>query len=616
MNPSHSHLHLAEPLRVLSESERARVSLVRSGEGLRVLKVERSVAGQDAGVLLGRYERLSELSRGPGLLPILGCGLTGDGGVWLLLPPGDNLPGLPGLETEAGIEQYTPMTLRMRTQEAGPAGARQVAVWGQRLCAGLGLLHGSGLVHRNVQPANVVFVEGEPRLGDYSRVGEVGSRVQTKGMEGFDPVQGGDDEGGDLHALGRTLYEAWTGRDRMEFPSLSRRVLESPEWGECGLGLNDVILKSGRGRGAGGFGSAEEFGKALLEVESGKRGIKRRVWLKGAVVAGVGVAAGWAVLGRREALPPLKWERVVEGSVEPLQSLRNRLAIDWQQRRIHYILNTEPQTTVRTINADTFKRESTVHEEVLQDVGMVAWHPLRRSILMLPESGKVWEWKHGVKGATVLANGPVQVPVSGTPYWNRLTRRVGVFGGYGYFRVYNQRSELDIEKGQWVEVEPHDLRKAIWPRGGPLCSVDSGGGHLHVAAGAGSSLGQQGKREPGLGEFNGQFHMLDDVWSLDLKTGEWLQLLPLGRLGLGRVVMIFRHPRANALIVVLCRELHVAQPDRARAYMVELDRPGRLIEMGMDGTAPVLAEVHGYEFDPKDGQLLVIAGEAVYRVTM
>ena len=82
------------------------------------------------------------------------------------------------------------------------------------------------------------------------------------------------------------------------------------------------------------------------------------------------------------------------------------------------------------------------------------------------------------------------------------------------------------------------------------------------------------------------------------------------------MVMIFRHPRANALIVVLCRELHVAQPDRARAYMVELDRPGRLIEMGMDGTAPVLAEVHGYEFDPKDGQLLVIAGEAVYRVTM
>ena len=312
MNTNPPNLDGIENLRLISEGERTRTWLVRGVDVLLVLKGELPGIGVDGGTLLARYERLKELSPGPGLLPILGCGVAEDGWVWHLVPLGDNLPGMPGLETAAGIEQYTPMTLRMRTQESGPAGARQVAEWGQRLCGGLELLHRSGLLHRGIQPSNVVFLQGEPRLGDYSRVGEAGSRVQMEGMEGFEPVLGGNSEEGDLHALGRTLYEAWTGRDRMEFPSLSRRVLESSEWAECGLGLNDAILKSDRGRENGGFRSAGEFGKALLDAGIGRRKVNRRAWLRSAVLAGLGVGAGFAILRGLRPVPRLHWELVGE----------------------------------------------------------------------------------------------------------------------------------------------------------------------------------------------------------------------------------------------------------------------------------------------------------------
>ena len=92
-----------EKVRLLSEGGRTKVYLVRGDEGLQILKGEQPVAGEDAKAVLRRYERLKELSRGPGLMPILGCGVAEDGWVWHLLPLGDNLPGLPALETQVGL---------------------------------------------------------------------------------------------------------------------------------------------------------------------------------------------------------------------------------------------------------------------------------------------------------------------------------------------------------------------------------------------------------------------------------------------------------------------------------------------------------------------------------
>ena len=605
-----------EKVRLLSEGGRTKVYLVRGDEGLQILKGEQPVAGEDAKVVLRRYERLKELSRGPGLMPILGCGVTEDGWVWHVLPLGDNLPGLPALETQVGIEQYTPMTLRTRTQEMGPAGARQVAEWGQRLCAGLELLHRGGLFHRNIQPANVVFVEGEPRLGDYSRIGETGSRVEAGGVDGFQPSQRGDDSSGDLHALGRTLYETWTGRDRMEYPSLSRRVLESPEWVECGLGLNEVILKSGEAVGKGGFTSAAEFGKALLEVGVGKRGVNRRGWLKRTVLAGLGVGAGVVILRGLRPVPRLHWDLVREEGARMDDWQGRKWEADWERRRMYSPYFAKDRKNIHLLNVDTYGVETIPCEGVDYQCMAMGWHPFRRSLILSSPKQDVLEWKPGVAGLKLLGGNAAGLAVGDAFYWNPVTRRIGTFGGYGNFRVRNGRVEFDIEKGEWVQVEADDVKKPIWPRYRSLTEVDEEGMVLYVLAGVGSPSGQQAKEAPGLPGFDGHFHVLDDVWRLDLVTLKWRQLLPPGMLGLNRAAFAFHDRTSDALVVVLRRELGKANPEPARAVMVDPARPGRYVELGMEGSLPGLGLVCGHAIDPKDGRLLVLTASGIYRVTI
>ena len=114
--------------------------------------------------------------------------------------------------------------------------------------------------------------------------------------------------------------------------------------------------------------------------------------------------------------------------------------------------------------------------------------------------------------------------------------------------------------------------------------------------------------------YDGTFHVLDDVWKLNLATGRRQQLLPPGMLGLGRAAVVFFDQPSGSLIVVLRRELLVARPERARAVMVDRTGAGCFVELGMEGTPPGLGKVRGYNMDPRDGRLLVLASDGIYRV--
>ena len=112
-------------------------------------------------------------------------------------------------------------------------------------------------------------------------------------------------------------------------------------------------------------------------------------------------------------------------------------------------------------------------------------------------------------------------------YWNPITRRVGVFGGYGMFAVRNDRCEFDAAAGGWLELEPDRRDTDLWPRQAPILVPDATGKRIFLVGGVGNPTGKQGDIVRGLPAFNSQFHILDDVWELDpsfsLFSLEWAE---------------------------------------------------------------------------------------------
>ena len=101
------------------------------------------------------------------------------------------------------------------------------------LARGLGHLHGQGLVHRDVKPANVIFVHGRARLADMGLVDEEG-RMSFAGTEGYVAPEGTGTPAADLYSLGLVLYEMTTGLDRKRFPPTATEMVDRARSGLAG----------------------------------------------------------------------------------------------------------------------------------------------------------------------------------------------------------------------------------------------------------------------------------------------------------------------------------------------------------------------------------------------
>src|ERR1022692_4677747 len=79
---------------------------------------------------------------------------------------------------------YAPHTLRADL-ERGRLPAARVLEIGLALGEALGHLHHNGLVHRDVKPSNVIFVNGRPKLADIGLVTDASDRCWLVGTEGY-----------------------------------------------------------------------------------------------------------------------------------------------------------------------------------------------------------------------------------------------------------------------------------------------------------------------------------------------------------------------------------------------------------------------------------------------
>ena len=140
-------------------------------------------------------------------------------------------------------DSYRPRTLASDIERFGRLPVRECIQRGLSLSIALEFLHNQSLVHRDVKPSNIIFVNGTPKLADIGLVAEAGDGRSLVGTIGFMPPEGPGSFQADVFSLGKVLYEASTGKDREQWPRPITQLAsidDREEW----LELNEVIKRA------------------------------------------------------------------------------------------------------------------------------------------------------------------------------------------------------------------------------------------------------------------------------------------------------------------------------------------------------------------------------------
>ena len=95
--------------------------------------------------------------------------------------------------------------------------------YARQLLAGLASLHAAGMVHRDVKPANCLFVGGQLKLADFGLLTEAHPLVSRLGTQKYMPPDGRMDMRADVYAAGLVIYEMLSGLPVDDFPRLGRQ---------------------------------------------------------------------------------------------------------------------------------------------------------------------------------------------------------------------------------------------------------------------------------------------------------------------------------------------------------------------------------------------------------
>ena len=110
------------------------------------------------------------------------------------------------------VEAYRPKTLASVIDSVKAMPLAECVKLGITLSKGLAALQQHHLLHRDIKPGNVLYVEGSPVLSDPGLVVETSEAVSCVGTQGYAPSEGFTNDTGDIFSLGQTLKAASFGR--------------------------------------------------------------------------------------------------------------------------------------------------------------------------------------------------------------------------------------------------------------------------------------------------------------------------------------------------------------------------------------------------------------------
>jgi hypothetical protein len=170
---------------------------------------------------------------------------------------------------------YAPKSLKSEIDRRGSLPVSECVELGVNLSKALAVLHQHHLVHRDIKPSNILFVAGVPKLADIGLVVEAGDSASYVGTDGYIPPERPGTAQADIFALGKVLYEASTGMDRLAFPELPKKL--PPGSTETELAeLNAVVLRACDPEPRRRYQTAEELQKELALLQGGLSVRRRR----------------------------------------------------------------------------------------------------------------------------------------------------------------------------------------------------------------------------------------------------------------------------------------------------------------------------------------------------
>ena len=164
---------------------------------------------------------------------------------------------------------YVPSTMENMIKHFGKIGPESLVEISSELLCGIGHLHDSGIVHRDIKPGNIIFVNRVPKLGDIGLVSSINQTLSMAGTHWFFPpemLMSGkyyDKEINssqlDTYALGKTIYCGLTGNSPEKFPSISSLLLSDKKSKK----LNKIIKLACNRNIVFRFKNAFDFYKAI-----------------------------------------------------------------------------------------------------------------------------------------------------------------------------------------------------------------------------------------------------------------------------------------------------------------------------------------------------------------